>query len=101
MIVLTIFLSFIMFVITLLLGIAIGFSMGHKSDRTLKQTISRLKETVKTQNKSAQLKELTVAELKQRDDWDFRSKLAAITGQEVVTPDSEQDHDPNSMENTF
>lgn len=101
MLILTIFLSFLMFVTTLLLGIAIGYSMGHKSDRTLKQTITRLKETVKSQNKSAQLKELTVAELKQRADWDFRDRLAQVTGQDVTTPDVQIDNDPQSMDNTF
>lgn len=90
-----------MFVITLAIGITIGYSMGYKSDRTLKQTISRLKDTVKSQNKSAQLKELTTEELKQRNDWDFRSKLAEITGNEVTTPDAGVDDDPSSMGNMF
>lgn len=101
MIILTIFLSFIMFVLTLVIGVTIGYSMGNKNDKTLKQQIGRLKQTVKSQNKSAQLKELTTEELKLRDDWDFRSKMAEITGQDPTTPDTRVDNDPNSMENMF
>lgn len=99
--ILTVFLSFIMFVITLLLGLAIGYSMGHKADHTLKQQISKLKTTIKSQNESAQLKELTAKELQERKDWDFRSRLAEITGAPVIQPDSPVNDDPQSMERTF
>lgn len=75
--------------------------MGHKSEKTLKQQISKLKSTVKSQNKSAQLKELTEAELKQRSDWDFRTKLAEVTGQPITTPDQERNDDLDAMSNVF
>lgn len=90
-----------MFVITLILGITIGYSMGHKNDKTLKQQITKLKTTIKGQTKSAQLKELTTEELKQRNDWDFREKLAQITGNDVTNPDTKVNDDPNSISNTF
>lgn len=83
------------------IGIAIGYALGYKNDKTLKQQIYTLRKTVKKNNRSAQLKQLTVAELKERDDWDFRSKLAEVSGADVTTPDSEVDDDPNSMENQF
>lgn len=91
-----------MFVITLLLGLAIGYSMGHKADHTLKQQISKLKTTIKKQNESKQLRELTVQELQQRKDWDFRSKLSELTGAPVTTPDTQVENgDPNAMSNMF
>lgn len=90
-----------MTIVSIGFGIMIGYPLGHKNDRTLKQQISKLKDTVKSQNKSTQLKELTTEELKQRNDWDFRSKLAEITGNDITNPDAKGNDDPASMENTF
>lgn len=93
--------SFAMFTVMLLIGITIGYSLGFKNEATLKQQVSKLKRTVKKHNKSAQLRELTTAELKARDDWDFRSRLAEVTGVPLVQPDSTVNDDPQSMEHTF
>lgn len=101
MILLIILASFGMFSVILLIGIAVGYALGYKNDRTLKQQISKLKTTVKRQNESKQLREMTVAELKQRDDWDFRARLAELTNVPPITPDSPQNNDPASMERMF
>lgn len=101
MLLLTILASFGMFSVILLIGIAVGYQLGYKNDRTLKQQISKLKGTIKRQNESKQLRELTTAELKQRDDWDFRSKMAELMGQPVTAGGTQIDDDPNSLENTF
>lgn len=90
-----------MFTVILLIGIAIGYQIGFKNDRTLKQQISKLKTTIKKQNESAQLRELTTKELQERNDFDFRSKLASLTGVPIVQPDSPVNDDPQSMEHTF
>lgn len=90
-----------MFTVILLIGVAIGYQLGFKNDRTLKQQISKLKTTIKSQNDSAQLKELTAKELQERKDWDFRSKLAEITGAPVVQPDSPINDDMQSMDKVF
>ncbi len=89
-----------MTILSILIGMAIGYALGYKNDKTLKQQIYHLKQTVRKNNKSAQLKELTIAELKERDDWDFRTKLAEVTGQSV-TDNLPITDDPNSMKNTF
>lgn len=101
MLLLTILASFGMFSIILLIGIAVGYQLGYKNDRTLKQQISKLKGTIKRQNESKQLRELTTAELKQRDDWDFRSKMAELMGQPVTAGETERSEDPNAMSNMF
>lgn len=102
MILLIILASFGMFTIILLIGMVVGYQLGYKNDRTLKQQISKLKYTIKSQNDSAQLKELTVKELQERKDWDFRSKLAEITGQPVTAPDDRIiNDDPASMDKVF
>lgn len=90
-----------MFTVILLIGVAIGYALGYKNDRTLKQQIGKLKGTIKKQNESKQLRELTVNELKTRDDWEFRSKLAELTNVPVVQPDQEVNGDPNAMSNMF
>lgn len=90
-----------MFSLILTLGIAVGYALGYKNDRTLKQQIFKLKTTIKKNSKSAQLKELSIAELKERDDWDFRDRLAQVTGQSVLAPDQERNDDPNAMSNMF
>lgn len=90
-----------MFALILTLGIAVGYALGYKNDRTLKQQIFKLKTTIKKNNKSAQLKELTEAELRQRSDWDMRVKLAEITGQSITSPDQAVDDDSQSMRNVF
>lgn len=101
MLLLTVLASFGMFAVILLIGIAIGYSLGYKNDRTLKQQITKLKGTIKQQNKSAQLRELTTSELKQRDDWDFRSKMAELMNQPVTTPDVERSDDLHDMSHMF
>lgn len=101
MLLLTVLASFGMFAVILLIGVAIGYALGYKNDRSLKQQISKLKLTVKQHNKSGQLRELTTAELKQREDWDFRARLAEVTGAPVTAPDSERNDDPNAMSNMF
>lgn len=101
MTILIILASFGMFSVILLIGIAVGYALGYKNDRSLKQQITKLKGTIKQQNESKQLRELTTVELKQRDDWDFRSKLAELTGIPSITPDAPTDTDPNSIGNTF
>lgn len=101
MTILIILASFGMFTVILLIGIAVGYALGFKNDRSLKQQITKLKGTIKKQNESKQLRELTTQELKARDDWDFRSKLAEITGVPVVQPDSPVNDDPASMDRTF
>lgn len=90
-----------MFSVILTLGIAIGYALGFKNDRSLKQQISKLKTTIKKQNESAQLNELTVKELQQRKDWDFRSKLAEITNVPVTMQDIQVNDDPASMNRMF
>lgn len=90
-----------MFVITLLLGIAVGYSLGYKSEKTLKQQISKLKSVVKSQNKSAQLKALTETELRERKDFDFVNKLASITGNNLHDLDTRKNDDLESIDNTF
>lgn len=101
MLLLTVLASFGMFVVILLIGVAIGYALGYKNEKTLRQQISKLKSVVRSQNKSAQLKELTTAELKQRDDWDFRARLAELTNISVDSPATPTNNDPHSMENTF
>lgn len=101
MLLLTILASFAMFTVMLLIGITIGYSLGFKNEATLKQQVSKLRKTVKKHNKSAQLRELTTAELKARDDWEFRSKLAELMGVPPITPDVAVNEDPQSIERTF
>jgi hypothetical protein len=91
-----------MFVFIMLIGMAIGYALGYKNDRTLKQQIGKLKATVRRQNKSAQLHELTQTELHDRDNWDMRKKLAELTNLPPTTAyDKPVNSDPNSMENMF
>lgn len=90
-----------MFSLILTLGIAVGYLVGYKNEKTLRQQLHHFRQVAKKNSKSAQLKELTIAELKERNDWDFRSKLAEVTGQSVLTPSQMANDDPNSMENTF
>jgi len=101
MTILYIFVGFIMTIISIGLGIMIGYPLGHKNEKTLKQQVFKLKNSLKKHNKSAQLKELTTAELKERANWDFRAKLAEVTGADITTPDSQKDDDPSSINNTF
>lgn len=101
MIILYVIAGFFMTIISIGFGIMIGYPLGNKNDRSLKQQITRLKQTVKKHNRSAQLKALTTAELKERDDWDFRTRLAEVSGADVTTPDTPKDDDPNSIGNTF
>jgi hypothetical protein len=101
MLLLTVLASFGMFIAILLVGVAIGYALGYKNEKTLKQQVAKLRGVVKSHNKSAQLRELTMTELKQRDDWDFRNKLAELTGVPPITPDQERNVDPNSISNTF
>lgn len=101
MLLLTILASFGMFSLLLVLGVAIGYALGFKNDRTLKQQISKLKGTIKRQSESKQLRELTISELKEREDWDFRDKLAQLTGVQPTTPDAPTDDDPQSIGRTF
>lgn len=100
MVILTIFLSFILCIACISFGMAVGYALGYKNDKTLKQQISTLKSKLKTSNESAQLKELTITELQARDNWDFKSRLAEITNVPVTTITPNED-DPQSMENTF
>lgn len=90
-----------MFSLILTLGIAVGYQIGYKNEKTLRQQLYHFRQVAKKNSKSAQLKELTIAELKERESWDFRSKLAEVTGQSVLTPSQMVNNDPNSMENTF
>lgn len=90
-----------MFSLILTLGIAVGYLLGYKNEKTLKQQVHHLRQVVKKNNKSAQLKELTLAELQERNDWDFRSKLAEVTGQSVTNLNPEADEDMQSMRNVF
>lgn len=90
-----------MFSLILTLGIVVGYLLGYKNEKTLRQQVYHLRQVVKNNNKSAQLKELTVAELKEREDWDFRERLAQVTGQAITNPDQVINDDPQSMENTF
>lgn len=102
MLLLTILASFGMFTVILLVGYAFGYSAGYKADRTLKQQISKLKGTIKKQQQSAQLAELTAQELQERQDWDMRSKLAELTGNPVTAQfDKPVNDDLASMEHTF
>lgn len=101
MLILTILTSFVMFSVVLLLGIAVGYALGYKNDRTLKQQIGKLKATVRKHNRSAQLRQLTTAELKEREDWDMRARLAELTNTDVTTPDARKEEDPNAMSNLF
>lgn len=79
----------------------VGYALGYKNDKTLKQQIVKLKGTIKKQNDSKQLKELTVKELQERKDWDFRSKLSELTGVPPIYPDAPQNEDLASMEHMF
>lgn len=92
--------SFVLFLVSLGVGTVIGYAIGFKNDKSLKQQISNLQVIARSNKKSTQLKELTIVELQQRKDWDLRNRLAQITGQSVTTPDT-VDQDINSMERMF
>lgn len=101
MILLYILSGFIITIVSIGIGYMFGYQAGYKNDKSLKQQIGKLQDTVKTQHKSAQLKELTVAELQQREDWDFRAKLAQLTNTPVTTADREESNDPHDMQHMF
>lgn len=101
MIALYILSGFFVTIVSILIGYMFGYQAGYKSEKTLKQQISKLKSTIKRQNESKQLRELTTAELKGREDWDFRSKMAELMGQPVTTGDTIVNDDPASIERTF
>lgn len=101
MIILTIIASFLIFSVTLLFGIAIGYSLGYKAEHSLKKQVNRLKEKVRKNNESEALRELTAKEVKARDDYDFREKLARITGNNPTDVNRDNVYDPDSTENTF
>ncbi len=103
MTILIILASFGMFTVILLIGITIGYMIGYRNDRSLKQQISKLKTTIKKQNESKQLNELTKRELAERDNWDMRVKLAELTGFPAThtSLDTPVNDDPASMERMF
>lgn len=102
MLLLTILASFGMFTVLLLIGIAIGYAIGNKNDRTLRQQVKRWKTVSKKHNKSGPLPELTPREVEDRANFDLRTRLAELTGNPLTSSyDTPRNEDPNSMENTF
>lgn len=90
-----------MTIVSILIGYVFGYQAGYKSEKTLRQQIGKLKTTIKKQNESKQLRELTTQELQSRDDYDFRSRMAEITGVPLVQPDTPINDDPASIDRTF